>query len=88
MESVGQWQFRRRDIDPDDGRVGQGPGNIGLNDDETHYTIPRHVEAHGLSYVEVEIRQDLVSDEAGRATWAQRISQTPRIAERIFSGTS
>jgi predicted N-formylglutamate amidohydrolase len=52
--------------------------------DETDYTIPRHGEARGLPHVEIEIRQDLVSDEAGQAEWAQRITRALKDAERIF----
>jgi predicted N-formylglutamate amidohydrolase len=43
--------------------------------DETDYTIPRHGEARGLLHVEIEVRQDLVTHEAGQTEWAQRISQ-------------
>ena len=42
--------------------------------DETDYTIPHHGEARGLLHVEIEVRQDLVSDEAGQAEWASRIA--------------
>ena len=34
--------------------------------DETDYTIPNHGEARGLPHVEIEIRQDLLLDEAGQ----------------------
>jgi predicted N-formylglutamate amidohydrolase len=50
--------------------------------DETDYTIPRHGEARGLPHVEIEIRQDLVSDDAGQAQWAQRITRALQDAER------
>jgi predicted N-formylglutamate amidohydrolase len=52
--------------------------------DETDYTIPHHGEARGLPHVEIEIRQDLVSEEAGQAEWAQRITRALKDAERIF----
>ena len=52
--------------------------------DETDYTIPHHGEARGLPHVEIEIRQDLVSDEAGQAEWAQRITRALKDAERVF----
>ena len=52
--------------------------------DETDYSIPRHGEARGLPHVEIEIRQDLVSDAAGQTQWAQRITAALREAERIF----
>lgn len=37
--------------------------------DGTDYTVPRHAMANGLDYLELEIRQDLISDAAGQA-WA------------------
>jgi predicted N-formylglutamate amidohydrolase len=56
--------------------------------DETDYTIPQHGEARGLLHVEIEVRQDLVADEAGQAQWAQRIAQALRDAERSLAGAS
>jgi predicted N-formylglutamate amidohydrolase len=55
--------------------------------DETDYTIPRHGEARGLPHVEIEIRQDLVSDDAGQAAWARRITRALQDAERVFLPT-
>ncbi len=52
--------------------------------DETDYTIPHHGEARGLPHVEIEIRQDLIGDEAGQDEWAQRICRVLRAAENIF----
>jgi predicted N-formylglutamate amidohydrolase len=54
--------------------------------DETDYTIPRHGEARGLPHVEIEIRQDLLHDEAGQADWARRITNALRDAESAFLG--
>jgi len=56
--------------------------------DDTDYTIPRHGEARGLPHVEIEIRQDLVSDEAGQTAWARRITRALRDAEQALSGAS
>ena len=53
--------------------------------DATDYTIPHHAEARGLPHVEIEIRQDLLGDEAGQADWARRITRVLREAERAFS---
>jgi predicted N-formylglutamate amidohydrolase len=50
----------------------------------THYTVPHHAEAHRLPYVEIEIRQDLVSHEAGQAEWAHRITEALQDAERVY----
>jgi predicted N-formylglutamate amidohydrolase len=52
--------------------------------DETDYTIPHHGEARGIPHVEIEIRQDLVADEAGQTEWAQRITQALRDAGQAF----
>jgi predicted N-formylglutamate amidohydrolase len=52
--------------------------------DATDFTVPRHGEARGLPHVEIEIRQDLVADEAGQAEWAERISRALVDAERVF----
>jgi predicted N-formylglutamate amidohydrolase len=54
--------------------------------DETDYTIPRHGEARGLPHVEIEIRQDLLHDEAGQTDWARRITNALRDAESAFLG--
>lgn len=54
--------------------------------DDTDYSVPKHGEARGLPHVEIEIRQDLVSDEAGQAEWASRITRILQNAERIFLG--
>jgi predicted N-formylglutamate amidohydrolase len=49
--------------------------------DATDYTIPRHGEGRGLPHVEIEIRQDLVKDEAGQAAWADRVSRALEAAQ-------
>ena len=54
--------------------------------DETDYTIPHHGEARGLPHVEIEVRQDLVSDEAGQSEWARRITRALKDAELAFKG--
>ena len=41
--------------------------------DETDYTIPVHAEARGLMNTGIEIRQDLISDQAGEKAWAERL---------------
>jgi predicted N-formylglutamate amidohydrolase len=56
--------------------------------DETDYTIPTHGEARGLPHVEIEIRQDLVREEAGQAAWAKRLVAALRSAEEAFSNTA
>jgi predicted N-formylglutamate amidohydrolase len=56
--------------------------------DETDYTVPRHGEARGLPHVEIEIRQDLIDNEAGQREWAERIGRVLEQAELQFLGTT
>ncbi len=53
--------------------------------DATDYTVPRHGEARGLPHVEIELRQDLIGDEAGQAEWAERVSRALLDSQRAFS---
>jgi predicted N-formylglutamate amidohydrolase len=48
--------------------------------DESDYTIPVHAEKRGLPYGEIEIRQDLIADEAGQAEWAERLARLLTVA--------
>lgn len=41
--------------------------------DATDYTIPVHAEKRGLMTTGIEIRQDLIADEAGQRDWAERL---------------
>ncbi|HTW70539.1 MAG TPA: N-formylglutamate amidohydrolase [Acetobacteraceae bacterium] len=43
--------------------------------DSSDYTVPVHGERRGLPHVEIEIRQDLIADEAGQAAWAARFAR-------------
>jgi predicted N-formylglutamate amidohydrolase len=52
--------------------------------DETDFTVPRHGEARGLPHVEIELRQDLVGDEAGQIEWAQRLIFALNECEHTF----
>jgi predicted N-formylglutamate amidohydrolase len=52
--------------------------------DLTDYGVPVHAEARGLPHVEIEIRQDLIADEAGQAAWASRFERLlTRALERL-----
>ena len=42
--------------------------------DTSDYGVIEHGERRGIPYVEIEIRQDLVSDEAGQIGWARRFA--------------
>jgi predicted N-formylglutamate amidohydrolase len=55
--------------------------------DETDYSIPHHAETRRLPHVEIEVRQDLVSDEAGQAKWAALIAQALQDARLEFDRT-
>jgi predicted N-formylglutamate amidohydrolase len=44
-------------------------------DDLTDYTIPVHGEKRNLHHIAIEIRQDLIADEAGQAAWAARLAR-------------
>jgi predicted N-formylglutamate amidohydrolase len=43
--------------------------------DLTDYTVPVHGERRGLPHVEIEIRQDLITDQAGQREWAERLAR-------------
>lgn len=43
-------------------------------DDESDQTVPVHGEARGLDAVLIEIRQDLIADDAGQASWGKRLA--------------
>lgn len=57
--------------------------------DDTDYTIPVHGEARGIAHVALEIRQDLIGDEAGQANWAGRLARLLRqAAEQLVTATA
>ena len=41
---------------------------------DVDFTLPVHAEERGLPYVELEIRQDLITDAADQAAWADRLA--------------
>lgn len=43
--------------------------------DATDHAIPVHAERRGLPHVELEIRQDLIADDAGQQAWAERLAR-------------
>jgi predicted N-formylglutamate amidohydrolase len=55
------------------------PYNVDIDVD---YTIPVYGERRGVPYVEIEIRQDLIGQEAGQREWATRMAEVlPRAVE-------
>lgn len=53
--------------------------------DTIDYTIPFHAYDRRLPYAEIEIRQDLLSDEAGIAAWCDRVEQALTAARREYA---
>ena len=54
--------------------------------DASDYTIPIHGERRGLPHVEIEIRQDLIADEAGQRRWAGLLARLlPQAYQRLIS---
>ena len=43
--------------------------------DLSDYTVPVHGERRGLPHVEIEIRQDLITEAAGQREWAERLAR-------------
>jgi len=53
--------------------------------DATDYTIPVHGEQRKLPHVAIEIRQDLIADEAGQRTWAAMFARLlPQAYRRLI----
>ena len=53
--------------------------------DETDYSIPVHGEARGLMNSGIEIRQDLIGDQAGQQQWAERLARVFGVIEAELS---
>lgn len=55
------------------------PQHVGDNEpykmDGVDFTIPHHAIGRGLDYVELEVRQDLLADEAGQFAIAERLAR-------------
>jgi predicted N-formylglutamate amidohydrolase len=52
--------------------------------DQTDYTIPVHGEMRGLINSGIEIRQDLIGDQAGQKQWADRLARILRAIEETL----
>jgi predicted N-formylglutamate amidohydrolase len=52
--------------------------------DVIDYTVPVHAYPRRLPYAEIEIRQDLLGDDAGVADWCGRVEQALIAAARSF----
>ena len=58
--------------EPDIGEVGD---NEPYAMDGVDFTIPHHAIGRGLDYAELEVRQDMLADEAGQAEVAERLAR-------------
>ncbi len=56
--------------------------------DSSDFTIPVHGEQRGLLHLGVEIRQDLVAEEAGQRDWANRLARVLRSASEVILADS
>ena len=65
-------------------RAALGDALVGDNQpyrmDAADYTVPRHAIAHGLDYLELEVRQDTIADPAGVAETAALLAPLLRAA--------
>ena len=52
--------------------------------DTSDYGVPMHGEKRGLPHVELEIRQDLIAEEAGQAAWAERLARLLPAADAMI----
>ncbi|MBS0985534.1 N-formylglutamate amidohydrolase [Acetobacter thailandicus] len=52
--------------------------------DTSDYTVPKHGEQRSLPYIELEIRQDLITSPQGQLEWAQRLARLLPQAWSIF----
>ncbi|HEX2944038.1 MAG TPA: N-formylglutamate amidohydrolase [Rhodopila sp.] len=52
--------------------------------ENSDYSIPTHGEKRGLLHVEIEIRQDLIADEAGQKAWAERFARWLTAADAML----
>jgi predicted N-formylglutamate amidohydrolase len=54
--------------------------------DATDHSVPRHAFARNLPYAEIELRQDLIADDAGRQHWAELLIAALQRAHSCRSG--
>lgn len=52
--------------------------------EESDYALMEHAERRGHPYVELELRQDLIGEDAGQAEWAQRLARVLHTAEQTL----
>lgn len=81
----------RRLSDPLIAALKGDPGlTVGVNQpyspaDRVYYTLTRHARSRGLPAVMIEIRNDLIADEAGQKAWADRLGAILASLSRIVT---
>lgn len=66
------------------GEMGEAAGdNQPYRMDQTDNTVPLHADERGLDYLELEVRQDLIADEAGQDAAAALIAPLLRRAAQL-----
>ncbi len=84
----------RRLADPLVAALEAVPGlSVGVNQpyspaDRVYYTLTRHARPRGLPAVMIEIRNDVIADEAGQGAWADRLGAILASLSGIVSGTA
>ena len=68
----------------------EGDLTVGRNEpyaasDETDFSLVQHGERRSIPHVELEIRQDLISNEAGQIAWAKRLARLLTVAAESIS---
>jgi predicted N-formylglutamate amidohydrolase len=54
--------------------------------DASDYTVPVHGERRGLLHVEIEIRQDLITDDSGQQAWGALLARLlPRAYQKLVA---
>ena len=66
-------------LGPDRGDFGSGAVED-LGEDDAFVAIVEYGEDRGAPYVELEVRQDLIADDAGQKLWAERLARVLRVA--------
>jgi predicted N-formylglutamate amidohydrolase len=54
--------------------------NVPYSGKDLNATMNRHAEAHGRPYLAIEIRNDLIADEAGQSRWSAMVAD---VANRV-----
>lgn len=74
------------DLLREEGDLAVGDNEPYRMNDHTDYGMPVHGEQRGLAHVELEIRQDLIADQAGQAAWAGRLARLLSLADAKLRG--